>query len=173
MKFLLWICLLFVGKSHEYVRFTNLKCESFDKSYIDFPECRLKVLGRGIIAANIHVKLLKLPLNRMVMRFNAFRKLSGYHPFLFNVSKELCRSMKHPNRLDVFYWFYNAFQPFSNLNHTCPFNNDVYVKNCTLHDGMFVKVPLPKGNYMLTLDMDDGIKKWVANLSVYFDIDVD
>ncbi|XP_016935107.2 uncharacterized protein [Drosophila suzukii] len=173
MKLLLWIWVLLIGESHEYVRLTNLKCESFDKSYIDFPECRLKVLGRGIIAANIHVKVLKLPINRMVIRFITYRKLNGYHPFLFNVSKELCRSLKHPNRLDVFYWFYTAFMPYSNLNHTCPFNNDVYVRNCTLNDGMFIKVPLPKGTYKLTLDMDDGIETWVSIISIYFDIDVD
>jgi len=38
---------------------------------------------------------------------------------------------------------------------------------------MFVKVPLPKGTYKLTLDMDDGIETWVSIISIYFDIDVD
>ncbi|XP_016981678.1 uncharacterized protein LOC108046490 [Drosophila rhopaloa] len=173
MKFLLWICVFFIGLSQGYVRLTNLKCESLDKSYIDFPECRLKVLGRGIIGANIHVKLLKIPVNKMIIRFITYRKLSGYHPFLFNVSKDLCRTLKYPNRQDVFYYVYRAFLPFSNLNHTCPYNNDVYVKNCTLDERMFSKVPLPKGTYLLTLEMNDGIINWVSIVSVYFDIDMD
>ncbi|EDW89781.2 uncharacterized protein LOC6529038 [Drosophila yakuba] len=173
MKYLLWICFLFIGKSHGYVRLTNLACESYDKTFVDFPECRLKVLGRGIIGANIHVKFLKLPINRMAVRFTVYRKLSGYHPFLFNVSEEFCRVLKHPNRLRVFYYFYTAFLPFSNLNHTCPYNADVFIRNCTLSDRMFAKVPLPKGIYKLTLEMDDGVVNWVSIINVYFEINVD
>ncbi|XP_017117150.1 uncharacterized protein LOC108139044 [Drosophila elegans] len=173
MKFLLLVYVFLIGKSHGYVRLTNLKCDILDKSFIEFPECRLKVLGRGVIGANIHLKFLKLPINRMVIRFNAYRKLSGYHPFLFNVSKDLCHALKYPNRLDVLFYFYNAISPYSNLNHTCPYNNDVYIRNCILNDRMFSKVPLPKGTYMLTVEMDDGINHWVSTVSVYFDIDVD
>ncbi|XP_017068062.1 uncharacterized protein LOC108105829 [Drosophila eugracilis] len=173
MKFVLCICVLLIGETYEYVRLTNLKCQSFDKTYIDFSECRLKVIGRGIITSNINVTVLKPPITRMLIRFTTYRKLSGYHPFLFNVSKELCRSLKHPNRLNVFYYVYTAFLPFSNLNHTCPIYNDVYIRNFTLNDGMFAKVPLPKGSYMLTLELDDGIANWVSIISVYFDIDIE
>ncbi|XP_017061674.1 uncharacterized protein LOC108101733 [Drosophila ficusphila] len=173
MRVFLWICAMFIGTSHGYVRLTNLKCESFDKSFMDFPECRLKVLGRGIIAGNVHIKLLKLPINKIFVRFVVYRKLNGYHPFLFNISKELCRAIKHPNRLDVFYYFYHAFLPYSNLNHTCPYTNDVFIKNCTLRDSMFAKVPLPKGSYKLTLETDDGILNWISIISIFLDIDVD
>ncbi|KAH8401812.1 hypothetical protein KR009_008047 [Drosophila setifemur] len=173
MKLLLWIICILVGKSQEYVRLTNIKCVSMDKTFLMFPTCQLKVLGRGIIAANVYGKLLKVPINKMTIRFNVHRKLSGYHPFLFNVSLELCGFLKHPNPMHVFYYVHRAFLPNSNVNHTCPYNHDFFVKNLTLKDSMFAKVPLPKGNYMLTLELDDGMdpSTWVAMLSIYMDVD--
>ncbi|EDV37331.1 uncharacterized protein Dana_GF13392 [Drosophila ananassae] len=166
-------CLLFLGTCQGYVRFTNLKCESLDEKFILFPTCRLNVIGRGVIAANVYAKLLKLPITRMVMRFNIFRKLNGYHPFLFNVSHEICHFLKNPNRKQVFYYFHRAFMSYSNLDHPCPYNHDVVVRNCSLEDKMFKMVPLPKGSYKLTLELDNGAFKWVGIVSIYLDIDVD
>ncbi|KAH8233288.1 hypothetical protein KR026_006343, partial [Drosophila bipectinata] len=189
MRLIFWTCLLFLGSCQGYVRFTNLKCESLDEEFILFPTCRLNVVGRGIIAANVYAKLLKLPITRMVMRFNMYRKLNGYHPFLFNVSHEICHFMKYPNRKQVFYYFHRAFMSSSNLDHTCPYNvsnflgfvflsnyflqHDVVVRNCSLEDKMFKMVPLPQGSYKLTLEMDNGAFKWVAIVTMYLDINVD
>lgn len=189
MRLILWSCLLFLGACQGYVRFTNLKCESLDEDFILFPTCRLNVVGRGIIAANVYAKLLKLPITRMVMRFNVYRKLNGYHPFLFNVSHEMCHFLKYPNRKQVFYYFHRAFMSHSNLDHPCPYNvsvfktffslvincfqHDVFVSNCSLEDKMFKMVPLPKGSYKLTLELDNGAFKWVGIVTMYLDIDVD
>ncbi|KAH8270824.1 hypothetical protein KR018_005794, partial [Drosophila ironensis] len=182
MKLLMYF--LFIANCDGYVRLTNLKCETFDKTFIQFPTCRLNVLGRNNIALNVYVKLIKLPIKRMIMRFIVYRKLNGYHPFLFNVSEEICHFMKHPNPLKVFYYFQRAVMPDSNLNHTCPYNvssfkeiqlyfHDVIVRNFTARDGMFAKVPLPQGSYMFTLELDDGASSWIAMVSIYLDIDVD
>lgn len=38
---------------------------------------------------------------------------------------------------------------------------------------MFKMVPLPKGSYKLTLELDNGAFKWVGIVSIYMDIDVD
>ncbi|XP_015040315.2 uncharacterized protein [Drosophila pseudoobscura] len=167
------LSILLIGKCVGYVRLTNLKCESLDPAFMEFPTCRLNVLGRGIIGGNIHLKLLKVPITKMNLRFNVYRRLSGYHPFLFNISTELCRFMKNPNPLQVFYYFHSGFLPYSNVNHTCPYTDDVFIRNCTLNDEMFKRVPLPKGNYMLTLAMDNGARKRVGIISIYIEIDLD
>lgn len=43
-------------------RFTNLKCESYDPSFSTFKKCKLNVLGRGVVAVDININLLKLPI---------------------------------------------------------------------------------------------------------------
>jgi len=42
-----------------------------------------------------------------------------------------------------------------------------------LDDRMFAKVPLPKGSYKLTLEMDDGVVNWISIINIHFEIDVD
>jgi len=103
-------------------RHTNVKCEVLEKSFVEFPVCHLKVLGRGIIAENLYIKNLKLPLKSISINFGVYKKLSGYHPFLFNVTIDFCHYIKHPNPLSIFHLFYTAVKPYSNLKHTCPYN---------------------------------------------------
>jgi len=58
------------GFSETVTRFTNVKCEVLDPTYCSFKQCHLKVLGRGIIGLNVHVKLLKGPFNNAKVRKN-------------------------------------------------------------------------------------------------------
>ncbi|ALC45452.1 CG33752 [Drosophila busckii] len=105
------------------------------------------------------------------MNFSILRKLNGYHPFLYNLTVDFCRYMKHPNPMVVFYYFQRAFQPYSNLNHTCPYNHDVIVNDFVLDDKMFDKLPLPKGNYLLLLKIAIN-SIWALQISTYMDVDV-
>ncbi|SPP75626.1 Hypothetical predicted protein, partial [Drosophila guanche] len=153
-------------------RHTNIKCEVFDNLYAEAPVCRLNVLGRGIIGANIHIKLLKLPVRKVKINFSVWKKLSGYHPFLFNVTVDLCHHMKHPNPLTVFYYFYASFLPYINLNHTCPVNHDIILKNFVLNEQMFSKVPMPIGSYMFMIKiLTEDV--WRGTIYSYVDINVD
>lgn len=103
-------------------RHTNVKCEVLDKSFAEFPVCKLNVLGRGIIAESVYMKFLKLPIKKISVNFTVYKKLSGYHPFLFNVTVDFCHYMKHPNPMNIFHYFYTAVKPYSNFNHSCPYN---------------------------------------------------
>ncbi|XP_044251838.1 uncharacterized protein [Drosophila takahashii] len=158
-------------------RHTNVKCEIFDKSFVEFPVCRLKVLGRGIIGENVYIKLLKLPVKAIMLNFGIYKKLSGYHPFLINVTVDFCHYIKHPNPLTVFHLFYSGFKSYINLNHTCPYNvstitHDIILKDFVLTDQMYAKIPLPKGSYMFSLKLGaEGV--WRGIVYSYFDINVD
>ncbi|EDW35600.1 GL17349 [Drosophila persimilis] len=150
----------------------NITCETLDPSYVVIPVCRLTELRRGIIGANVHMKFLKLPIRKASVNFSVWRKLTGYHPFLFNVTLNFCHYMKHPNPLHVFYYFYGAMLPFINVNHTCPINHDVILKDFVLDDQMFSKVPLPKGSYMFIIKfITEGV--WRGTVHSYLDINVD
>ncbi|XP_043946853.1 uncharacterized protein LOC108024306 [Drosophila biarmipes] len=153
-------------------RHTNIKCEIQDESFAEVNVCRLKILGRGIIGANVHLKIKKLPVKTVKVNFSVWKKLSGYHPFLFNTTVDLCHNIKHPNPSNVFYYFYGALKPFLNVNHSCPINHDLILKDFVLDDMMFSLVPVPKGNYMFDIKLwANGA--WRATIFSYLDIKVD
>ncbi|KAH8362965.1 hypothetical protein KR084_003749, partial [Drosophila pseudotakahashii] len=156
-------------------RHTNIKCEIHDESFLEKKVCRLNVLGRGIIGANVHLKIKQLPVKTVHVNFSVWKKLSGYHPFLFNVTVDLCRNIKHPNPSNVFYYFYGALKPYLNINHSCPINviyfkqHDLILKDFVLDDMMFTLTPVPKGNYMFAIKLwANGA--WRATIFSYLDI---
>nr|XP_017026932.1 uncharacterized protein LOC108077905 [Drosophila kikkawai] len=153
-------------------RHTNIKCETLDKSVLEFPVCRLKVLGRGIIGASAHLKFRKLPLRSILINLSSWKRVSGYQPFLFNVTVDFCRYIKHPNPLNFFHYFYLGIRTFINLNHTCPYNHDIILKDFVLNDKMFAKVPFPKDSYMFSIKFaTNGV--WTGIINSYLDINVD
>lgn len=44
-----------------YTRFTNIECEVLDPKYCVYNRCDLKLISRGIVALNVHAKLLNGP----------------------------------------------------------------------------------------------------------------
>lgn len=52
-----------------FVRFTNIKCEEFDKPFADFKHCQIKVIGRNKVALRVHVRLFQIPVNNVSVRF--------------------------------------------------------------------------------------------------------
>lgn len=188
---LLWTLSDFTSEALK-TRHTNIKCEAEDKSFLEVKLCRLKVLGRGIIGANVHVKMLQLPVKSVIINFGVWRKLSGYHPFLFNVTVDYCHYMRHPNPVNVFHYFYRALMPYTNMNYTCPITvskvkvlflstnsnavffeqSDLILKDFVLDDKMFSKFPVPTGSYMFSIIFLIG-GDWKGSIYSYMDIYVD
>lgn len=50
-------------------RFTNIECEVLDPTYCAYKRCDLKLLGRGIVALNVHANLLKGPFNNAKVKY--------------------------------------------------------------------------------------------------------
>ncbi|KAH8298372.1 hypothetical protein KR018_011231 [Drosophila ironensis] len=174
---LLFVCQLEYLYANLVTRHTNIKCVIDDVSYAEFKTCRLKVLGRGLIGASVYIKLLKLPVETLSINLSSYKKLNGYHPFLFNVTVDVCHFLKHPNRFNVFYYFFNALEPFMNLNSSCPvkvsiLNNDFELKNFVLSDKMFSVVPVPVGSYMFLIKLiTENVPR--GTIYSYLDIAVD
>lgn len=43
-------------------KFTGLECQILDPDYFTYSQCKLKVLGRGIIGLNVHARMYQGPL---------------------------------------------------------------------------------------------------------------
>uniref|UniRef100_A0A1I8PLU0 MD-2-related lipid-recognition domain-containing protein n=1 Tax=Stomoxys calcitrans TaxID=35570 RepID=A0A1I8PLU0_STOCA len=130
-------------------KFTNIKCLDHDVNFSSFEVCRLKVIGRGIVSLNIKVGLYKTPVTNSTINMAFYKKANGFKPFLYNYTVDICAFFANRKRYPVIKVFTDLFLENSNLNHTCPYNNAILVKDLVLNEDRFRFLPLPEGEYML------------------------
>uniref|UniRef100_A0A1I8PF82 Uncharacterized protein n=1 Tax=Stomoxys calcitrans TaxID=35570 RepID=A0A1I8PF82_STOCA len=133
------------------LKFTNLECETFNKSVASFEKCQLKALGRHNVSANVNIKINVLPVDNVMLNAQLFHKGSGYRPFLYNDTLDFCRFMKNPKRWMFWKIVWDAVKPHTNMNHTCPVDHDIVVANLSLSPDMIKLIPFPANSYMLRL----------------------
>ncbi|XP_061386036.1 uncharacterized protein LOC133320959 [Musca vetustissima] len=130
-------------------KFTKLECFEYDKPFATIPKCYLKALSRYRTALNVHVALHQVPVNNVSFNGAFYQKSNnGYRPLMYNNTVDFCSFYKNPNRF--VFWkiiFFNIIAPSSNINHTCPYNHDIIVKNLILDGEMFRMIPFPPNEY--------------------------
>ncbi|KAH8242385.1 hypothetical protein KR032_004216 [Drosophila birchii] len=147
---------------------TNIKCKCYDDSFCDFNQCELKLLGRGKVGIFVYVKVHQLPITKVRVNLSLHRKFNGYRPFLYNVTVDFCDFIHHKARYPWFKIVHESMLKFSNLNHSCPYSNDIIVSKMILNDGMLMKTPFPTGSYMFQLIA--GNPEWKGITQVMVDI---
>ncbi|XP_062136243.1 uncharacterized protein LOC133845715 isoform X1 [Drosophila sulfurigaster albostrigata] len=153
-------------------RFTNVECKVLDASYVNFNLCDLNVLGRGIVALNIHAVILKEPLKVAKVNLSLWRKFNGYRPFMFNTTYDFCRFMdsgRHTLSFEKI--IMDAFVEQSNINHSCPYESFI-VRNLVFENKLFKYMPLPTGEYKIRI-MAKANNDWKAIVQVYITIKED
>ncbi|EDV94747.1 GH17932 [Drosophila grimshawi] len=83
------------------------------------------------------------------MDLQFFQKASGYQPWLYKFTIDVCRFFRKAYN-PVAIMVYKVFKDFSNFNHTCPYKGELII------DGLYLrydKIPVrwPAGNFMLQL----------------------
>ena len=106
------------------VRFTNLQCNSLDKSFSEFPYCFIKSVNRTYQYFSLKIALHQIPLNGIIAHFNLLKRSNGGHlqPFLYNISFDACKFLKLRKKFPIVKFIYDSVGEFTNVNHTCPFN---------------------------------------------------
>uniref|UniRef100_A0A1I8QD64 MD-2-related lipid-recognition domain-containing protein n=1 Tax=Stomoxys calcitrans TaxID=35570 RepID=A0A1I8QD64_STOCA len=151
------------------VRLTNLRCEEYHPEFATFLKCRLKVIRRGVISLNVNVKLFQVPVNNVTANLSMFKKLSGYRPFLNNVTFDFCKFMLNRKHVPVANIFFNVFASDSNINHTCPYDHNIIVDNFVVYENHFKYFPLPRGDYMFQLKFA-AYNDWKASVQAYVEV---
>ncbi|KAH8254434.1 hypothetical protein KR032_010110, partial [Drosophila birchii] len=141
------------------VEFTNINCNSLDTKFSDFEYCYLKSVNRSYKYMSLKVNLYKVPISKIKVTFAALKRLNGYKPFLYNVSVDACKFLKNPKSNPVFLYLHNLFKSYSNMNHTCPYDNDLIVEKLStefVNNHLTTVLPVPEGDYALQTS-------WFAN----------
>ncbi|XP_065354686.1 uncharacterized protein LOC135949148 [Calliphora vicina] len=135
------------------IKFTNIVCEEFDKSFGDIKECKLKVMGRNKVALRLTMRLFHVPVNNITVNFQLFRKSFDYRPFMYNTTLDFCVFLKNQKRYPFWERLYGFAIPYTNVNHSCPFDHDIIIQDMILSEDMYKNLPLPSGDYKLRVSM--------------------
>ncbi|KAH8263426.1 hypothetical protein KR044_009015, partial [Drosophila immigrans] len=149
-------------------RFTNIVCESLDVSFVRFDECNLKLLGRGIVGLNVYAALLQFPVKVSKINVSFFKKYNGYRPFIYNVTLDICKYLdKKRDKLSFEKIFLDLALVNSNINHSCPYEHDIIVRNLVFENKFIKFLPLPTGDYKFELRVS-GNNNWIAFVKTFF-----
>ncbi|KAH8294403.1 hypothetical protein KR054_012279, partial [Drosophila jambulina] len=133
------------------VELTNIKCTSVDKDFTDFDFCFIKSVNRTYKYLSINVKLFRTPITKVKVNVDLLKRLSGYKPWLYNVTVDACRFLKYPKSNPLIAYVHGFFSNYSNMNHTCPYDHDLLIEKLpiSLMDYRLTKVlPFPTGDYL-------------------------
>ncbi|XP_016982172.1 uncharacterized protein LOC108046794 [Drosophila rhopaloa] len=147
---ILIIC--FLSEIVSRVEFTNIKCISHDLEFAEVEYCYLKSVNRSYKYASMKTKLYKTPINDATVNLAVFKRMSGYKPFLYNVTVDGCKFLKHKKSYPVANYLYSLFGSHSNMNHSCPYDHDIIVDKLTtdfLNSQVTKVLPFPEGDYLL------------------------
>ncbi|KAH8302016.1 hypothetical protein KR044_001886, partial [Drosophila immigrans] len=160
----LYIFLLF--QEAVVFKFTNVVCESCDKSWAVVNNCRLRAINRNKTVFNMNVTLLH-PSSKILIYVQVFKRANGYKPWLFKFTIDACKFLKKPSN-PVASLIYGLFKEFSNINHSCPYVGDQIVKGFYLRPEL-LRLPFPTGDYLLAANWIYNNKiRAVTNISFAF-----
>ncbi|XP_050744372.1 uncharacterized protein LOC108023058 [Drosophila biarmipes] len=167
LYFSLFLITLIVHKSLSGFELTNVKCTSLDESFASFEYCYLKSVNRTYKYGSLRVKLHKGPIYKVKLNLAIYQRLNGYKPFLYNVTVDGCKFILNQKSSPVTAFIFNLFAPYSNMNHSCPFDHDLVVEKVPysyINDQLTNVLPFPKSSYAFCSDWyADGIKRASVN----------
>ncbi|XP_059224999.1 uncharacterized protein LOC106093847 [Stomoxys calcitrans] len=74
--------------------------------------------------------------------------------------------MKNPKHWMFWKLIFDAFSPYTNMNHTCPVNHDVIVKDLSLTTDMMQLLPFPPNTYQLRFRFFNAISRLSNECSI-------
>ncbi|XP_061388675.1 uncharacterized protein LOC133323787 [Musca vetustissima] len=131
------------------INLTKTECKVIDSNLVNIKVCGVERKNSSEPVINIHVQLLKR-INSIVINAKLYRKIGKkVQPFLYNDVIDFCNIRSKTLRGNFWSTYYDKFSKFTNMNHSCPYEDDIIVRNMTFDDETFQIFPMPKGKYMI------------------------
>ncbi|XP_004533999.1 uncharacterized protein LOC101462299 [Ceratitis capitata] len=145
---------------------TNIKCTSFNKTFVSFAECRLNLVQRGFNEYSISLKVHQPPIENVTVHLQFMKKSNGYHPYMVDTIFDACKFMNTKSN-PLLKYLYGFLRPYTNVNHSCPYNHDLIVKNLRIDQRLLnAAAILPTGDYAIFTNWMMNNKK-MARLEIY------
>ncbi|KAH8324477.1 hypothetical protein KR074_008198 [Drosophila pseudoananassae] len=150
------------------VDFTNIKCNSFDRNFSIFEYCYIKAVNRTLKQVSLKVLLLQVPVNHFKVNFALYKRSNGQSPFNYNFTFDGCKMLDEVQNPFLSFLF-KAFKTYTNINHSCPYDNDVIVDRLPtlfIHEKLTTVWPFPEGDYVFSSNwITSGVNR--ANVRIH------
>ncbi|XP_022226976.2 uncharacterized protein LOC111077134 [Drosophila obscura] len=146
------VILYFMPEITSKFEFTNIICNCVDEKFCAMDYCYLKSVNRSYKYLSVKVHLLQPPITNAKVNFAMYKRFSGYKPFLYNITVDGCKLLKNRKYNPVANYFFGFFKTLSNLNHSCPYHEDIIVDKVTsniINHHATAVLPFPEGDYLV------------------------
>ncbi|KAH8343129.1 uncharacterized protein [Drosophila kikkawai] len=172
MKGHLWSLLLSVlailGSSQGKVfKISKMECRTLDPSFTYFKTCKVVRRENGRAALYINeVMLYKQPIDDIILNLAVF-KVSKNRRFQFlNETLDYCLFSRQLMANGLFGFLMAPMLRISNLNVTCPLQQDLIFNGFSIDENTIKEIPIPNGVYMFQM-RSAMMKKWRSDVKVY------
>ncbi|XP_017958364.1 uncharacterized protein LOC108652683 [Drosophila navojoa] len=149
------------------VEFNNIKCIACDKKYLEFDYCYLRSENRTYKYLSIKTLLHQLPVRNCKIIFRVAKRDTRSIVGQYDGSVDACKFLKD-GRNPIANHIYQTFKPYSNINHTCPYDHDLILEKVSVHHvNSVIQNFIPNGRFLLNLTFyNNNIAR--ASVIVYF-----
>ncbi|XP_055389905.1 uncharacterized protein LOC129618902 [Condylostylus longicornis] len=149
-------------KSFKSITLRNIQCEGNPEIVVNFT-CVLKAVNRdkviGILDGDVITRVTNVMIN-----FNTFARLNGWKQWIIHGTFDLCEVLAgkyHP----LFKIFKSTLIKYTNINHTCPFEGHLFVRDLVFDSLDFGNSILPPKDYRAVL-RGYGYKTQYFNITI-------
>lgn len=141
------------------ILFERLQCLQNQGDSLASINCEMKRISRDNFKIDILINLTQ-PVKDVWIHGVAYFKYIHYQKFPVDLWEDLCGWLAGKSKSYLLDWGVKKLLKYSNLNHNCPYENAVYVKNnnITLKDIHAFEVFLPSGRFRLDVNLTEGYR---------------
>lgn len=146
-------------------------CNRYPGTKITFFKCLIKYIDRKHLKIDVRVNASE-PVEDIWVRGRIYYKYNTYQRFGGEIWTNVCDWLAGKARYFVMDWIVREMLKYTNLNHTCPYEDHVYFKvnNISVATFAFPQI-VPSGRYRVDMIMTESDqKKILMNASIYFSV---
>ncbi|KAH8288815.1 hypothetical protein KR054_010233, partial [Drosophila jambulina] len=153
------------------IEFTNVKCNSKDRKFLEFEYCYIKSVNRSYKYISLKTRFHNLPINEFTASLQILRRFRSFMPITMNVTVDVCKFLTGKKTIlnPMLDLFDDVSKKYTNLNHTCPYDHDLVINKLPTYylNRHFTDVlPLPPGEYAFhSIWFNKGIDR--ATIEIY------
>lgn len=99
----------------------------------------------------------------MILPFITFAEkfITIYHCNFFEIFPDLCGWLSGRSKSYLLSWISKELLQYSNLNHSCPYEDNVYIDadNLSIKQFLHFSIFLPSGKFRVNVDITEGRSK--------------
>ncbi|EDW36447.1 GL10316 [Drosophila persimilis] len=146
---------------------SKMDCRTLDPSFAHVKNCNVVHSEHGRAALYIHITMLyKGPIDDIILNLGIYKILKNRRFQFVNETMDFCSFLRQPLQSGFFGFLINPLLKITNVNRTCPLQQDYIFNGFPIDEDTLKEVPLPNGVYMLQV-RTSMLKKWRTDIKVY------